>query len=349
MHRSWHAVSFTMNLSFLWVLSKVSPLLQTTDRRDSVYAFLGLQVVQHSTALIRADYASTYEDTLINTAISIIQQTESLEILSYCERESSGDLQLSGRLPSWVPEWQASVSTPLLVLNQLLEHHCSRSPHLFIRMPTFPELRVRGVCLDIIKTCFAPEFRFQASTWYTENLEDYLALDERHDSVKNHTFCSRLRLMRILSSPNYSPDIKYKDYHGTLDSSKVEKFLATYDEYVNTRKKGQVVEESQNLRALRYHTYLLHTRQLFVTEVGHLGHVKGPLKGDFIYTLRGFSHLVTLRPCGSNRFTVVGTCEVEGELSDHNDVLDHDNLTTWTHNHLDSFWKDREGEELILV
>jgi hypothetical protein len=100
MHRSWHAVSSTKYLSFLWVLSEVSPLLQTTDRRDSVYAFLGLQVVQYSTTVIKADYVSTYEDTLINTAISIIQKTNSLEILSYCERESSGGLQLSGRLPS---------------------------------------------------------------------------------------------------------------------------------------------------------------------------------------------------------------------------------------------------------
>jgi len=338
MHRSRHAVIANFNWStcppFLWVLSEISPRLQTTDCRDSVYAFLGLQ--PQGIISVEADYASTYRETLINTASSIIRNMSSLEILSYCERDSGPHL-LSG-LPSWVPEWRAPVSAPILRVRDI---NAISGKHYWLGNTESSGLRVRGVCLDTISTCFAPEFRLRATTWYNENLEDYLALDERLDLVQKHTSCSSARLLDVILTDRYMPDVE-QNYHGITTHHSNSLLVSAYYSCVRLYKDNQVVEESQDTRFLRSHTRLVHARQLFLTDSQCLGHVKQPSKGDKIYTLEGFPSLIVLRPCGNDRFTVVGTCHVEDQFWDLHNVKG---------NSLQGmpFWEKHEGKELVLV
>jgi hypothetical protein len=346
MHRSWHNISRNLRDSFMpftWTLSKVSPMLQTTDSRDSVYAFLGLQCTNDGAVPIEADYSSTYEETLVNTAISIVRSTGSLHILSYCGRQRTDQL-LSRTLPTWVPEWKAAISTPLLVINSVPPLHFGNNKHAWIQTTDQSELRVRGVCLDTIKRCIAPEFRYRSTSWYDENLEEYLALDQRLNSIQEHLpSCSRERLLEVLLTRDYRPDVSYKRYHGYVADHHSHDILRTYKKYVDQLARSQVVEESQRLHALRYQTYLINTRQLFLTEDGHIGHVRQPAEGDIICTLRGYPHFLTLRPCGNNYFTVVGTCHMERES------WQTDEKSTILEIYLQSFWQDREGKEIILV
>lgn len=343
MHHSWHAVSSRLpfsDLPFIWKLSRLSPLLQTTDMKDSVYAFLGLQrpVWHGPRCRIQADYNLSYEKTLINAALTIIRSMRSLDILSYCERENGS--YLSKRLPSWVPEWKAPILAPLLVRNRSSAYILSRG---FDQRKGSDELHVRGVCLDTISTCFAPEYRFRATTWYDENLEEYLALDERRHLVQKFTVCSRERLLDVLLTRHYRPDVDFKDYHGNSQDYSTSALLKEYDDYIATRDENQVVKESKNLCALRYLTYSLNNRQLFLTTGGHLGYVKQPSEGDMVFILKGFRHLIVLRPYGNNRFTVVGTCHLEDQLCD----LYH--LRTESGFHPDAFWENHKGKEFVLV
>jgi len=346
MHHSWYAVScgHDYDRPFTWRLSRISPLLQTADLKDSVYAFLGLQTSRHTR--IHADYNLSYEGTLIKAATTIIRDMQSLEILSYCERESGS--YLSKRLPSWVPEWKAPISAPLLVRDYnsryILPLMQSYLMPCDIEEPRkFDELKVRGVRLDTISTCFAPEYRFRAKNWYEEDLEEYLALDERRDLVQRYAICSRERLLGVLLTRPYCPDIDFKDFHGTSEDYSTMELLKEYDEYRDTHDKIQGVRGNKNLGALRYLTYLLDNRQLFLTKDGHLGHVRRPAKGDMICFLQGFEHIIVLRPCGNNRFTLVGTCHVEGQLG-----------KSWQLGPVNgrcatSFWGRHEGEEFVLV
>jgi len=344
MHHSWHAVSNRLpdsDLPFTWKLSRLSPILQTTDMKDSVYAFLGLQrpVWHDPHCLIQADYNLSYEKTLINAALTIIRSTHSLDILSYCKRES--ELSQSKRLPSWVPEWKAPISAPLLVRDRSSVYFSS----LFSHQPQdSDQLHVRGLCLDTISTCFAPEHRFRATTWFEENLEEYLALDERRDLVQRYTICPRERLLDVLLTRRYRPDIDFKDYHGTSNDYSTVELLKEYDAYRDTHDETQEVKESKNMCALRYLTYSLDNRQLFLTKGGHLGHVQEPSEGDMICTLKGFRHLIVLRPSGNNRFTVVGTCHVEDKLWEMCKLI-----MSNTGYYDMSFWEKHEGEEYILV
>jgi hypothetical protein len=346
MHQSWYNISRELgdsSMPFAWTLSKVSPMLQTTDSRDSVYAFLGLQCTKYRAAPIEADYNSTYEETLVNTATSIVRSTGSLAILSYCGRQRTDQL-LSRTLPTWAPEWKAAISTPLLVIKPIATLPTDKTEHEWIQTPDQSELRVRGVCLGTIERCIAPEFRYRSASWYDENLEEYLALDQRLSSIQEHLpSCSRERLLDVLLTRCFRPDVSYKCYRGYIIDHHSNDILRTYDNYVDQLARSQVVEGSQRLHALRYQTYLVNTRQLFLTEDGHLGHVRQPAEGDIICTLKGYPHFLTLRPCGNNRFSVVGTCHMEGEL------WQTDKTSTLLENHLESFWGFERGKEFILV
>ncbi|KAH6864808.1 heterokaryon incompatibility protein-domain-containing protein [Alternaria rosae] len=345
MHVSWAAISYALDdvlVPFISVLSKVSPVLQTTDCKDSVYAFAGLHAFNKNYDIpIEIDYDSTYEQALINTAISIIRNMRNLNILSYCERERS-HTQPSMRLPSWVPEWRAPIAAPLLVtakggyVNCYMRHNWVGSSDPF-------ELRVRGICLDTISVCCAPEFRFRTDRWYSENLKDYLAFEKRLDWINEHVSCSRERLLGALMTMAYTPDIRSKDYYDNRSGYTIKDLLDAYEEHVFKGKTSHPIEESHKLHALRYRTYLVNNRQLFLTENGHIGHVKQPSGGDIICTLKGYSHVVALRPCGNNRFTVVGTCHVERKLLGMKDP------SVGVDRYLESFWTKHKGEEFILV
>jgi hypothetical protein len=346
MYRSWQIISHTLHdiyMPFTWTLSKLSQMLQTSDPRDSVYAFLALQPTNDGAIPIEADYSSTYEETLVNTAITIVRSTGSLEILSYCERQRTDQL-LSRTLPTWVPEWKAAFLSPLLVINSVATLYFANSKHAWNQTPDQSELRVRGVCLDTINRCVAPEFRYRSASWYDENLAEYLAFDQHLSSIQEHLpSCSRERLLEVLLTRHYRPDVSYKHYHGYIVDHNSHDILRTYDKYVDQLARSRVVEESQHLHALRYQTYLINTRQLFLTEDGHIGHVRQPAKGDTVCTLKGYPHLLTLRPCGNNRFTVVGTCHMEVEL------WQTDKTPPRLDYHLRSFWEEEEGKEFILV
>jgi len=75
--------------------------LRSADRRDGVYAFLGLVRKDYG---IVPDYSgeNTIERLLLDVAGRIVTKDKTLEILSYARRARGG---LSGRLPSWVPDW----------------------------------------------------------------------------------------------------------------------------------------------------------------------------------------------------------------------------------------------------
>ena len=346
MHRSWHSISHALAdaiMPFLYTLSKVSPMLQTTDPRDSVYAFLGLQTLVDGAVPIQADYRSSYDEALISTANSVVQSTGSLEILAYCGREGRNRLS-SSNLPSWVPEWKTTASTSPLVIHETGTIYFARSQHTWIQTSDPSELRVRGVRFDTITRCFTPEFRFRSTNWYNENLEDYLVLDQRLASIQEYqSCCCRERLLIVLLTRTYLPDVNGTGFKLYETSYTGKALLDVYDKYVDQLGRSNVVEESQSLSDLRYLTYLVNTRQLFLTEGGYIGHVRQPSDGDIIYTLKGYPHFLTLRPCGKNRFTVVGTCHVENNLWHSNGPNIH------LCNYLKSFWEKQEGEELVLV
>ena len=119
--------------------------------------------------------------------------------------------------------------------------------------------------------------------------------------------------------------------------------LEAYDGYLEAVKRGDNIEETRRLRGLRYYTYLINTRHLFLTRGGYVGHVSRPAPDDIIYTLEGFSHPIVLKHWQGNQYSLVGVCSVEN-------FLGHEKPTEeYTVTFLDQLRDTEQGEELVLV
>lgn len=90
--------------SFLEILSAFANC-EATNPRDKIFALLGVLPDAERLCFEAPDYTKTVEQVYIDTAQSFIQQN-SLEIILY-----SGACKQILRLPSWVPDWSAPIST----------------------------------------------------------------------------------------------------------------------------------------------------------------------------------------------------------------------------------------------
>lgn len=89
--------------NFLGLLLKVLAQCRATNPRDLIYAFLAFQDPA-SECDIRANYTSSVETVWTDAAISIIKNSQSLDL--FCA--ASGGRR--PRLPSWVPDWSTCYS-----------------------------------------------------------------------------------------------------------------------------------------------------------------------------------------------------------------------------------------------
>ncbi|KAH7084719.1 heterokaryon incompatibility protein-domain-containing protein [Paraphoma chrysanthemicola] len=122
-----NAVKFHLNRRIsphadgLFELLKKGHLCQTSDKRDSVYAFLGL-VESYE---IHPDYENkTIEDVYTDAARCIIRFKCDLKVLGFA---STSRGSLSTTLPSWVPDWTAPQDNEALRLMHILNDSIPKS------------------------------------------------------------------------------------------------------------------------------------------------------------------------------------------------------------------------------
>lgn len=80
------------------------------DARDKVFALFGI-VVDADQHRLSADYTKTPEQVFTETAIFLIRQSLTLDVLSFCEKRPIRST--SSDLPSWVPNWGRKCGRPL--------------------------------------------------------------------------------------------------------------------------------------------------------------------------------------------------------------------------------------------
>ncbi|KAK7976275.1 hypothetical protein PG989_014738 [Apiospora arundinis] len=89
---------------------------KATDRRDKVYAFLGLKDLGHSgppTSLgIVPDYTADDAEVYRNAAQQVILHSGGLEILGACLPDAPEEGKSSMGIPSWVPDWSNAGPAP---------------------------------------------------------------------------------------------------------------------------------------------------------------------------------------------------------------------------------------------
>lgn len=145
-----------------------------------------------------------------------------------------------------------------------------------------------------------------------------------------------------MATLGHSPAIDYEDFD-TRGNITIDESLEAYDEYLGAVKRGGNIEETRRLRELRFYTYLFHTRHLFLTKCGYLGHVSRPAPDDIICPLEGCSHLIVLKHWEGKQYRLVRVCSVENFRWRKRPTEEY------TVTFLDELWSKEQGEELILA
>lgn len=101
--KCWEASAMSSTLlstgyDWLWMLF-LGKNFEVTDPRDHLYAMMGLPTFREQCPQLRVDYAKDTEHTFRDLAFMSIEQSRSLNILSFVQQEP-----VNGAL-SWVPRW----------------------------------------------------------------------------------------------------------------------------------------------------------------------------------------------------------------------------------------------------
>ncbi|KAE9369980.1 hypothetical protein N431DRAFT_443597 [Stipitochalara longipes BDJ] len=144
----WHTLrDGRLKYSFIEVLNW-GRVHQATDPRDRIYGFLG-----HPTAadtfgqlVVQPDYNASADEVFINFAVSWVNKTKELFILSAVDRKLEEPV---GDLPTWVPAWDTASQTALFIYASIAS---LRSDDFIsvIEIDGKATLRVRGFAIDAV-------------------------------------------------------------------------------------------------------------------------------------------------------------------------------------------------------
>ena len=281
-----------------------------SDPRDRVYGVLYMLKTFERDAIIKPDYTKTVSQVYRDVVTSILDHTDKISILGYCEMqeqplESSDSLQL----PSWVPNWMIPSST-----NPMHSGHASGNSN--------------------------------AETSYDNDVLKIMGTHVARISHVEKIMCDSIADL-IPAIQNFSqkflPDIKSASY--VSGGSKLEAYCRTLcnnyfdDQYIPAQgfvpgfPKGKewlssilVPQETGRTIdadvATGYRVYLNYVwrfcngRSLFTTKEGYIGLAPRAAKvGDRVCVLLGSDSPFLLHPLGSNQFQLGGHCYVHGIMS----------------------------------
>ncbi|KAH8585865.1 heterokaryon incompatibility protein-domain-containing protein [Bisporella sp. PMI_857] len=346
MHGSSHAVQ-----SFEDFISYVVPHIKTSNPRDCIYAFLGLN--DDPFVRIQPDYRYSTEEVFASATNAIIQGSQRLDILDILCRQGDGDgvRPFFRRSPSWVPDFRADEH-----LTRFLKSTASILPSEHGRM--YPHagacdlavLITHGRVLDRIHCRIEPRV---APGHYDGNHFDFLQMVNLaglawEASSRNYPKPTKDSVFAaVLAQGHFKMDIARslfaKAQEGNVNipdllSSVVNHLLYGDQERLELRTPNQTITESSRTllkEALDAIKFAAQKRFLYVTVEGRLALGCTLEVNDYICLLHGCSNPVALRAAGSGKFHVQETCFLE------------DWMDPWTRNKVD--WKEDEASEFVLI
>lgn len=145
------------NIPLPYILSSFRKSRKATDPRDRIYGMLGLARFQYENAVV-ADYAQSVEMAFTTSAIQMISNTGSLEVLSHVVP----GVQPLMRLPSFVPDWTSShddVHTHFSWLKWLKdknEYNACKSMAADLSTTAPSHIRLKGIRVDEVEMVSSP-------------------------------------------------------------------------------------------------------------------------------------------------------------------------------------------------
>lgn len=307
----WRPNAHNPAYEFVDLLSHAA-LLNCTDPRDKVYAFLGHQLAYSSTGnpLVKPDYEKTSGQVYLELSKALIQQS-GLRVLTTVEHTQD---TIDNSSPSWVTRWdvQLVMNDIFKVPNTQFRASVGLTPNPIVIAGE--NLVLRGVVLDTVRESF---------TIYVSKLGI---------KFENNSTGEVLKFWRVLEELGRASDSPspYNDRVGafcatlSIGGSSIEADLKRWATCLaaTLRNEGQsatnTYSQGQQHEALVYYANLeayCINRSFAITDKGFYGLV--PLltrPGDVSCVLVGVDVPFILRPHAALKFKLLGECYVHGVM-----------------------------------
>lgn len=174
--------------------------LELTDKRDRIYAFIGLPGFQKLSRNLVIDYNKSWAEVYYDVAHWHVLSNKSLLVLHYVEHDRE---TLASNHPSWVPQWHTRQYNEILRSKGRDEGTFSHiSPPIRLDLTRSGMLKVRGILLDTIEFTSAL-FSTEPSTEEIQGVWNLWRQQNKRDAYKH--FSSLLAFVNALLADKTIP------------------------------------------------------------------------------------------------------------------------------------------------
>ncbi|KAH7341182.1 heterokaryon incompatibility protein-domain-containing protein [Pyrenochaeta sp. MPI-SDFR-AT-0127] len=211
---------------------------ESYDPRDKIFGVLGL-ATDVSKANINPDYRSTLEEVYLRVATASIQNSRSLDILSY----NLGRSYPSLHVPSFIPDWKCILPkpwlTPIQTRSEILRsriYYTCRNSHAELELFAPGMARTRCIIVDSISESL---YYYDYADWkgFTKAMCEMAQVEDMTQvppgpglSPLWHTLCGGTLLSKHTTGAYWCPVLvedvlRYEQWQAWMESSKMESLM----------------------------------------------------------------------------------------------------------------------------
>ncbi|KAI0007345.1 HET-domain-containing protein [Xylariaceae sp. FL0662B] len=330
-----------------WLLAAVASIFKATDKRDMVYAILGLTTTEKVPVLLQVDYKKSLQQVLTDCATFIINEVGQINIIQCNSMRTE-------RLPSWVPDWQQGCQYKMLFdINPYQGTYCkilNKGAVLEVDMVALTNVGITGPMLEGPKS-----IENTASTLRDFFLSVEECLNGRPTSNQAHKEF-RKALWRLFLAfdlhacmqidPGWHLNAIKNDPPFLLELGAS---LVGHDTFYATGMGG-----SYDIDVLRTLTQTIEGKYLFRCIDGSIGIMNQPMAkpqlGDIISSIKGAYSEFVLRPIMGG-YRIIGRCERTldclGFGVTEMDIIDWENMS-FRAAQFDRLWRMRTSRRITI-
>lgn len=320
---------FSTSQTTMQLLNNGNGDLEATDRRDYVYALLGMASDAEELGIV-VDYTKSWQQVFAEFAIALINR-EGCQIITFCNLEESS--VVDPELPSWAPDWTRNILTPFrnsfVDTEEPLSRYSLCSGDVQATFPVVEQgfgtsnLLIAGTRIDIILEVGSShggsvketEAELHAS-WLVE-LETlsvkggdvYGSVEGRHNAIWRTAVAD---LLQDTEADEFKVDRAGADVE--MGFNLVRAGYRSSNRNVAGGERNDIEHEAMIAHAYtRTLGAVTMDRKYFVSKEGYLGLGPGATTPeDLIVILFGLDMPFILRPAGDGRYRIIGESYLHG-------------------------------------
>jgi hypothetical protein len=299
---------------------------EATDRRDYVYALLGMASDSEELGIV-VDYTKSWQQVFAESAIALIKKQE-FGTITYCNVEDSS--VADPELPSWAPNWSRTIHTPFrdLVHDESRFKYSLCSSNVQAAFSSngpgsgIPNLLISGTRVDVIlevSSSHDPSTAARSAETYASWLAELTELSVKGGNVYGSEARKSEAIWRTPVA-DLLQDSEAEEFMLNRAGPDVEKgfhLVRAGHHNPNTESAGRERKDTEEAIIARAYVNTLlmvsNSRKYFISKQGYLGlGPGGTLPGDLVVILFGLDMPFVLRPAVDGQYRIIGEAYVHG-------------------------------------